>query len=94
MAKALESLLRALQGLPGVGAKSASRMAFHLLQHDRDGALELARALTRSVAELRHCTRCYTFTDAEVCPTCTCLLYTSDASDELDGGDLCGRRII
>ncbi|BAO83358.1 recombinational DNA repair protein, RecF pathway [Serpentinimonas maccroryi] len=71
MAKALESLLRALQGLPGVGAKTASRMAFHLLQHDRDGALELARALTRGVAELRHCTRCYTFTDADLCPTCT-----------------------
>jgi len=71
MAKALESLLRALQGLPGVGAKTASRMAFHLLQHDRDGALELARALTRGVAELRHCTRCYTFTDADLCPACT-----------------------
>jgi len=71
MAKPLEALLRALQSLPGVGVKSASRMAFHLLQHDRSGAQELARALTRGLAELRHCSRCYTFTDAELCATCT-----------------------
>jgi len=70
MAQPLEALLRALQGLPGVGAKSASRMAFHLLQHDRAAALELARALTRGLAELRHCMRCHTFTDSELCAIC------------------------
>jgi recombination protein RecR len=45
-------------------------MAFHLLQHDRDGALRLAAALSQAVARMRHCGRCHTFTEAEVCATC------------------------
>lgn len=66
----LEALIQALRRLPGVGAKSASRMAFHLLQHDREGALYLAQALQRAAGEVRHCTLCHTFTEAEVCGTC------------------------
>jgi recombination protein RecR len=66
----LGDLIEALRRLPGVGVKSAQRMAFHLLQHDRDGALRLARALDAAVARTRHCRRCHTFTEAEVCATC------------------------
>ncbi len=67
---ALEGLIDALRRLPGVGVKSAQRMAFHLLQHDRDGARRLAQALEVAVTETRHCARCHTFTQAEVCSTC------------------------
>jgi len=67
---ALEGLVDALRRLPGVGVKSAQRMAFHLLQHDRDGARRLAVALTGAVEHMRHCQRGHTFTEAEVCPTC------------------------
>jgi len=69
-AQALDALVRALQRLPGVGVKSASRMAFHLLQHDRDGALQLARALQQAADGVRHCALCNTFTQDEVCATC------------------------
>ncbi|MCZ8109339.1 MAG: recombination mediator RecR [Betaproteobacteria bacterium] len=68
---ALAGLIDALQRLPGVGLKSAQRMAFHLLQHDREGARRLAGALTHAMAAMRHCTRCHTFTEYEVCSTCT-----------------------
>jgi recombination protein RecR len=67
---ALDALVEALRRLPGVGVKSAQRLAVHLLQHDRDGAIALATALTRSVQRIRHCTRCRTFTENEVCATC------------------------
>ena len=67
---ALEGLIEALRRLPGVGVKSAQRMAFHLLQHDRDGARRLAAALNHAVQDMRHCQRCHTFTEAEVCSTC------------------------
>lgn len=66
----LGALVRALQCLPGVGVKSASRMAFHLMQHDRSGALQLAQALVDAHQRLQHCTRCHTFSEAEVCDTC------------------------
>ena len=68
--RALESLIDALRRLPGVGVKSAQRMAFHLLQHDREGARKLATALNDAVQHMRHCQRCHTFTEAEVCVTC------------------------
>ena len=68
---ALDDLIEALRRLPGVGLKSAQRMAFHLLQHDRDGARRLARALEGAVTRTHHCARCHTFTEAEVCGTCT-----------------------
>ncbi len=67
---ALDALIGALRRLPGVGVKSAQRMAFHLLQHDRDGAEQLAGALQHAVADIRHCARCHTFTEDEVCRTC------------------------
>ncbi len=67
---ALEGLIEALRQLPGVGLKSAQRMAYHLLQHDRQGALRLAGALNDAVQRMRHCRRCHTFTQAEVCGTC------------------------
>ena len=67
---ALDRLVHALQRLPGVGVKSASRMAFHLLQRDRDGALQLAQALQHAVGALKHCRLCHTFTESEVCATC------------------------
>ena len=67
---ALDALIQALRRLPGVGLKSASRMAFHLLQHDRGGAQALARALEQAVGKVQHCERCHTFTEAPVCRTC------------------------
>ena len=67
---ALEVLVQSLRRLPGVGAKSASRMAFHLLQHDRPGALALSHALKVATDSVRHCERCNTFTQAEVCAVC------------------------
>jgi recombination protein RecR len=69
-ANALDALIQSLRCLPGVGVKSASRMAFHLLQHDRAGAQTLARALQEAAQSVRHCERCHTFTQAEVCATC------------------------
>ena len=68
---ALDALVEALRRLPGVGVKSAQRMAFHLLQHDREGARRMAAALEAAVANLRHCERCHTFTEAAVCAICT-----------------------
>ena len=67
---ALDGLIEALRRLPGVGVKSAQRMAFHLLQHDRDGAQRLAVALTNAVQCMGHCERCHTYTEAAVCSTC------------------------
>ena len=66
----LDALVEALRRLPGVGVKSASRMAYHLLQHDRDGAQLLARTLQQASASVRHCERCNTFTEAPVCRVC------------------------
>ncbi|HZY18249.1 MAG TPA: recombination mediator RecR [Ramlibacter sp.] len=66
----LNALIEALRRLPGVGAKSASRMAFHLLQHDREGAQLLAQALQQAATRTRHCSMCHTFTEDEVCGTC------------------------
>ena len=68
---ALDALIDALRCLPGVGQKSAQRMAFHLLQHDRAGAERLARSLQHAVGAMRHCRRCHTFTEAEICATCS-----------------------
>lgn len=67
---ALDQLTLALQRLPGVGAKSASRMAFHLMQQDVEGARHIARALEEAAARIRHCACCYTLTEEVVCSTC------------------------
>ena len=69
-AHSLDALTEALRRLPGVGLKSAARMAFHLLQHDREGALALSQALAQAVGSMRHCERCHTFCEAQVCEVC------------------------
>jgi recombination protein RecR len=69
-AGSLDTLIEALRRLPGVGVKSASRMAFHLLQNDRQGTELLARALQQAASSVRHCERCNTFTEAPVCSVC------------------------
>jgi recombination protein RecR len=66
----LETLIKALRCLPGIGPKSAQRMAYHLLQHDRSGASSLADALQHALGALRHCQRCNTFTEADICERC------------------------
>ena len=66
----LDFLTEALRRLPGVGPKSAQRMAYHLMQHDREGAALLARALSQAVEKIHHCAKCNTFTENEICETC------------------------
>ncbi|NDI86719.1 recombination mediator RecR [Undibacterium crateris] len=66
----LEALSEALRRLPGVGPKSAQRMAYHLLQHDRAAASELGHALLNAVDRIQHCASCNTFTETEICETC------------------------
>ena len=66
----IQYLIDALRVLPGVGNKSAQRLAFTLLQHEREGAQQLAAAITDALAHLRHCEQCYTLSDDVVCSTC------------------------
>jgi recombination protein RecR len=68
--KGLERLVEALRVLPGVGPRSAQRMAYHLLQHDRAGADQLAQALADALSTVRRCARCHNFTEEEVCALC------------------------
>lgn len=78
---ALEGLILALQCLPGVGAKSAQRMAYQLLQSGRSEALQLAQALEYAVEHTQHCKLCHTLTENEVCNICS--------NAERDSGLLC-----
>ncbi|HZW87041.1 MAG TPA: recombination mediator RecR [Gallionella sp.] len=66
----LEELISALRCLPGVGPKSAQRMAYHLLQRDRPGALKLARSLNLATQNIQHCSKCNNFSEQEVCDLC------------------------
>ncbi len=66
----LEDLIKALRCLPGVGPKSAQRMAYHLLQRDRQGALHLARSLDHAVESVKHCSKCNNFSEDEICVLC------------------------
>lgn len=66
----LEELIEALRCLPGVGPKSAQRMAYHLLQHDTAGAQRLSGALGRALATVRRCAKCHTFTEEDLCAVC------------------------
>jgi recombination protein RecR len=68
---ALEALKQALRRLPGVGPKSAQRMAFHLLERDREGARMLAQSLTNAVERVIQCRRCNNFCEAELCAICS-----------------------
>ena len=77
----LEALIGALKCLPGVGQKSAQRMALHLLQHDRDGAGRIVETLQHALQRLQHCERCRNFSDTSLCDIC------ADASR--DPGTLC-----
>ncbi|MCB1689340.1 MAG: recombination protein RecR [Halioglobus sp.] len=66
----LENLIDALRCLPSVGPKSAQRMTLHLLERDREAALELADALREAVEKVGHCSLCRNFTELEVCEIC------------------------
>ncbi len=77
----LGQLIDALRILPGVGPKSAQRMAFYLLERNRDGARTLARALDEAATTVRHCKRCRMLTDGELCVVC--------AAPRRDDGLLC-----
>src|SRR6185436_19211890 len=77
----MDELSRALRCLPGVGPKAAQRMALHLLQHDRDGAVRLARALDHAARAVHHCERCNTFTEDTLCALCR--------SSKRDAAQLC-----
>jgi recombination protein RecR len=74
-------LVEALRVLPGVGPKSAQRMAYHLLERDREGALNLAASLQEAVERVGHCSRCRTLSENELCPICS--------SERRDAGLLC-----
>jgi len=78
---ALDTLIEALKRLPGVGQKSAQRMAYHLLQHDRLAMPRLAAALTAAGENIRHCERCHTFSETPICSVC--------ADEARDGRLLC-----
>lgn len=67
----LDDLVDALRCLPGVGPKSAQRMAFHLLQRNRDGGLRLAELLKQSMQRISQCRVCRNFTEAEICSICS-----------------------
>jgi len=77
----LKRLMEALRCLPGVGPKSAQRMAFHLLERNRDGAWRLAAVLAEAIERIGHCARCRTLSESELCDLC--------ASPRRDRGLLC-----
>ena len=66
----LDGLINSLRCLPGVGRKSAQRIAYHLLQRDRPGALKLADALTQAMHGIAHCRRCRNYSEEEFCGLC------------------------
>ncbi len=77
----LVQLIDALRCMPGVGRKSAQRIAFHLLERDRNGAGQLSVALADAVKSIGHCKQCRMFTEHELCNICT--------TAGRDGGQLC-----
>jgi recombination protein RecR len=66
----LSRLIEALRVLPGVGPKSAQRMAFHLLERDRNGAREIVASVGAAIGALGHCKRCRMFAEGDLCPVC------------------------
>jgi len=77
----IEQLVESLRCLPGVGPKSAQRMAFHLLEHDRDGGRQLAASLNQAMEKVGHCSECRTLTETAVCGLC--------ANERRDRSQLC-----
>ena len=77
----LEQLIDAFRILPGVGQKSAQRMAYHVLEREREGGRKLADALAEAVAKIGHCERCRDFSEDDLCATC--------ASASRDAHQLC-----
>jgi recombination protein RecR len=77
----LNQLIEALRCLPGVGPKSAQRMAFHLLERDREGGRRLASVLNEAMERVGKCRSCRTLTEREVCSLC--------ANDQRDRSQLC-----
>ena len=71
METALDGLIQSLRCLPGVGPKSAQRMAYHLLQYERAGGKRLADSLSRALAVLQHCERCNNFSETFICHQCS-----------------------
>ncbi|NNM61275.1 MAG: recombination protein RecR [Steroidobacteraceae bacterium] len=78
---ALARLIEAFRCLPGVGPKSAQRMAFHLLERDREGGRGLSQALSQALATVGHCRRCRMLSEEEICAIC--------ASPQRNGAQLC-----
>jgi recombination protein RecR len=70
MTPSFTALEKALRALPGVGPRAAARMAFHLIQHDRDGAAALAESLMGALSRLKHCDACHTLTETPLCNIC------------------------
>jgi recombination protein RecR len=66
----IQQLIEDLRCLPGVGPKSAQRMAFQLLEHDREGAKRLAHSLVQACEKIGHCARCRTLSESELCSIC------------------------
>src|ERR1700736_4425551 len=77
----LARLIDSLRCLPGVGPKSAQRMAFYLLERDRDGGRTLSQALAEALLQVGHCKRCRMLTESELCSIC--------ASNQRDTAQLC-----
>ena len=69
----IQQLVTALRCLPGVGPKSAQRMAFHLLERDRNAALELSAALVQAAEEVSECQQCRTLSESDICVLCASL---------------------
>ena len=67
----LEKLIEALRCMPGIGKKSAQRIAYHLLERNRDGARNLATALTEAMDRIGHCRDCRTLSETEICKLCS-----------------------
>ncbi len=67
----LNNLVKALKCLPSVGNRTAQRMAFHLLEHDRDNGLKLAEAMQQAIENIGHCKQCRTLTEHEICKICS-----------------------
>ncbi|HJL92568.1 MAG TPA: recombination mediator RecR [Woeseiaceae bacterium] len=77
----ITNLIESLLCMPGIGRKSAQRIAFHLLERDRQGAKILSRALHDAATNIRHCDKCRMFTDSELCNICI--------SNDRDGATVC-----